>query len=167
MNLNQLIIKIFYAYLKFKKKDILDIKFLLVHLHLYDACFNTYSFEYKIDLRHHKCIMNDFDSKLYIALISDSTLSLSSYLRKDVSLQNLSYHISYIIFSFLSLNKMKELYPCETFVLDIDKLNESKGNEIIKILEEYGVKYDKSLLSVTLGGMPLDLKPNSISLGAN
>ena len=59
---------------------------------------------------------------------------------------------------------MKELYPCETFVLDIDKLNESKGNEIIKILEEYGVKYDKSLLSVTLGGMPLDLKPNSISL---
>ena len=31
-------------------------------------------------------------------------------------------------------------------------------------MHPHGVKYDKSLLSVTLGGMPLDLKPNSISL---
>ena len=82
VNNKDILCSLFYAYLKFLKKDISNVKFLLVHLHLYDACFNTHKFLYEIDLKHHKKIMEDFDYKLYIALTTDSTFKFIIVFKK-------------------------------------------------------------------------------------
>lgn len=156
INNKEILVALFYAYSKFINKCVRRVKYIVVHLHLYDASYYTFSFDHKTNIQHHENILKDFSSKLYIALVSCPTLSILSYLRNALNTKNLTYNINYLIFCFLCLKKIKSMFLKETIIIDIDNLNQCKGSILFEELYRFNVEDNLSFRNLSYGGQLRD-----------